>query len=76
MLPPLQRWGGGKMATVRPRRPVSWPMTLRRVRGWLDPWTFLWRCWRAWSNAPPPPELQALLDAVSQGRPLNLYLPP
>ena len=38
-------------------------MTLRRVRGWLDPWTFLGRCWRAWSNAPPPPELQALLDS-------------
>ena len=57
-----------------PSRPVSWPRTLRQVRGWLDPWTFLWRCWRAWSNAPPPPELRALLDAVGQGRPLDLYL--
>jgi len=28
------------------------PGPLRQVRGWLDPWTFLWRCWRAWSNAP------------------------
>jgi hypothetical protein len=58
-----------------PGRLASWPVTLRRVRGWLDPWTFLWRCWRAWSDAPPPPELQALLDAVGQGRALNLYLP-
>jgi hypothetical protein len=49
-------------------------MALRRVRGWLDPWSYLWRCWRAWSSAPPPPELQALLDAVADGRPLNLYL--
>ena len=54
--------------------PVSWPRTLRHVRAWLDPWTFLWRCWRAWSNAPPPPELRALLDAVGHGHPLNLYL--
>jgi hypothetical protein len=52
----------------------SWPRALRRVRGWLDPWSCLWRCWRAWSSAPPPPELQALLDAVAAGRPLNLYL--
>ena len=67
---------GGKMAPDRPGppRPVSWPRTLRQVRGWLDPWTFLWRCWRAWSNAPPPPELRALLDAVGQGHPLDLYL--
>ena len=65
------------MATGRgagPAPTVPWPMTLRRVRGWLDPWSFLWRCWRAWSTAPPPPELRALLDAVGQGRPLNLYL--
>jgi hypothetical protein len=53
---------------------VAWPTTLRRVRGWLDPWSFLGRCWRAWSTAPPPPELQALLDAVGRGRPLDLYL--
>ena len=52
----------------------SWPVALRRVRGWLDPWTFLGRCWQAWSGAPPPPELQALLDQVFTGRPLHLYL--
>jgi hypothetical protein len=32
------------------------------------------RCWPAWSHAPPPPPLQALLDAVSRGHPLCLYL--
>jgi hypothetical protein len=52
----------------------SWPQALRRVRAWLDPWSFLGRCWRAWSDRPPPPELQALLTWVADGRPLNLYL--
>jgi len=53
---------------------VPWPVTLRRVRGWLVPWTFLWRWWQAWSSAPPPPELQASLDTVRAGQPLRLYL--
>jgi hypothetical protein len=53
---------------------VTWPVTLRRVRAWLDPWTFLWRWWRAWSTAPPPPEIQALLRAVETGVPLHLHL--
>ena len=42
--------------------------------GWLAPWHFLRRCWHAWSSRPPPPELQALLDAVGAGRPLYLFL--
>ena len=72
------RRGGGKTgaatgAGVRPP-PVSWPVTLRRVQGWLTPWVLLWRWWHAWSTLPPPPELWALLDAVGQGRPLYLYL--
>ena len=29
--------------------------------------------WRAWTDQDPPPELQALLDAVTAGRPLDLY---
>jgi hypothetical protein len=49
---------------------ASWPLTLRRVRVWLDPWLFLARCWRAWSSRPPPPDLQALRT----GRPLDLHL--
>lgn len=52
----------------------SWPQALRRVRGWLQPWTVLRRCWQAWSTLPPPPELQALLNWVADGRPINLYL--
>jgi hypothetical protein len=54
--------------------PVSWPVTVRQVRGWLAPWHLLGRCWRAWSSRPPPAELQALLDAVGAGRPLYLFL--
>jgi hypothetical protein len=50
-------------------------VALRQVRGWLDPWTFLRRCWHAWPGpAPPPPDLQSLLNAVAAGRPLYLYL--
>ncbi len=53
---------------------TTWPMALRQVRGWLTPWVLLWRWWQAWSDSPPPPELQALLSSVGNGRPLNLYL--
>src|SRR5581483_9817103 len=75
-LAPARHRRGGIMAPDHPgpSRPVSWPQAPRQVRGWLDPWTFLWRGWRAWSTAPPPPELRALLDAVGQGHPLALYL--
>lgn len=53
---------------------VSWPATLRRVGRWLDPWAFLRRCWHAWCNAPPPPDLPHLLESAGHRRPLNLYL--
>jgi hypothetical protein len=64
----------------RPKAPpllASWPMALRRVRSWLTPWIMLWRWWQAWSDLPPPPELQALLNSVGhppEADPLNLYL--
>ena len=76
--PPRRPRGG-------PRRPViaaepavssSWPVALRAVRAWLTPWSVLQRCWRSWSPAPPPRQLQRLLDAVAAGQPLHLYLPP
>jgi hypothetical protein len=37
----------------RPR--VSWPLALRAVRGWLEPWIMLRRYWSGWSPQPPPP---------------------
>ena len=37
----------------------------------------LWRIWRAWSTAAPPPELQWLLDLVAAGYSLQpAALPP
>jgi hypothetical protein len=41
---------------------AAWPIALRRVRGWLNPWRELQRLWRAWSTSPPPPPLQAMLE--------------
>ena len=62
-LPPL-----GK---IRP--PLPWPVALRQVHSWLTPWIWLRRWWQAWSADPPPPPLQALLDALAQGYPLPGY---
>ena len=33
-----------------------------------------WRWWRAWSALPPPPPLQALLDWLWLGRPIDCYV--
>jgi hypothetical protein len=56
-------------------QPARWPQAIRAVRGWLTPWATLQRYWRAWSTNPPPAELQALLNTVATGRPLDLYRP-
>ena len=53
---------------------VSWPQTLRTVRGWLEPWIMLMRYWRAFSGMPPPSELRVLLESVFSGRGLYLYV--
>ncbi len=53
-----------------------WPKALRAVRAWLTPWLLLQRWWKAWSDKPPPDELQQLLNALAQGHAINLYLPP
>ena len=55
--PPAER-GGPPAVPAGP----SWPRALRAVRAWLTPWTVLQRWWTAWSKAPPPPQLQALID--------------
>jgi hypothetical protein len=34
----------------------------------------LWRYWRAFCDLPPPTELRALLELVSSGRGLYLYV--
>jgi SRSO17 transposase len=55
---------------------LSWPKTLRSIRSWLTPAIQLSRAWHAWSTAAPPPELQALITAVTTGHGINLYLSP
>ena len=65
---------GGPRAAVAPPAP-SWPRALRAVRAWLSPWTVLQRWWAAWSKAPPPPQLQALISSVAAGHGLHLYIP-
>ncbi len=55
------------------RPPLCWPVALRAVRGWLEPWIMLRRFWRAWSEQPPPPLLQRLLDQLGRGHALFLY---
>ncbi|GGV57432.1 hypothetical protein GCM10010245_90520 [Streptomyces spectabilis] len=46
------------------------------VCSWLTPAVMLQHWWKAWSNTPPPTRLQDLINAVSHGRQLNLYLAP
>jgi len=58
----------------RPKPSLSWPQALRAVRAWLAPFRWLTRGWKAWAQAPPPPELAMLLEAVGSGVPINLYL--
>ena len=65
---------GGPRAAI-PRPAPSWPRALRAVRAWLSPWLALQRWWAAWSKAPPPPPLQALISSVGAGRGLHLYIP-
>jgi len=55
--------------------PPCWPRAIRSVRAWLAPWIALQRWWAAWSNAPPPPQLQALISSVAAGCGLHLYIP-
>ena len=64
---------GGPRAAGLPLMP-SWPRALRAVRAWLSPWIALQRWWPAWSTAPPPPQLQALINSVAAGRGLHLYI--
>jgi hypothetical protein len=58
-----------------PRPPPSWPRAIRAVRAWLAPWIALQRWWAAWSKAPPPRQLQALISSVAAGFGLHLYIP-
>ncbi|MEV0169298.1 hypothetical protein AB0H96_55200, partial [Nonomuraea fuscirosea] len=63
--PSLTRPTGTQLAPHAARRPQL-----------AVPAIALSRWWKAWSTAPPPPELQAMIDAVTAGHGLHLYTPP
>ena len=44
------------------------------MRAWLSPWIALQRWWPAWSKAPPPRQLQALMTSLAAGYGLHLYI--
>jgi hypothetical protein len=52
---------------------LGWPMALRRVRSWLEPYVLLVRYWKAYSDLPPPKELWKLLERLFCGEGLYLY---
>ena len=58
---------------TRVRPLISWPVALRAVCGWLEPYIMLRRYWKGWSPLPPPPELQFLLRRLEQGHAISLY---
>jgi hypothetical protein len=71
---PMPQERGKKISEEHRARPhMCWPVALRAVRGWLEPWIMLRRYWRAWSEQPLPPLLQRLLDQLGQGQGLFLY---
>ncbi|MFF4978335.1 hypothetical protein [Streptomyces sp. NPDC001083] len=41
---------------------------------WLTPAITLTRWWQAWTDTDPPHELHALIDAVTTGQGIDLYL--
>lgn len=63
----------GKISSlIRTRPQMSWPMVLRTVHAWLEPWILLRRYWNGWSSLPPPPALQGLQHLLEQGQAIAL----
>jgi len=65
---------GERGATRRPAGAVLATGIVRDTR-LAHPWTPLQRWWQAWSKAPPPPQLQALINSITAGHGLHLYIP-
>ena len=75
--PPRPEPGRGERGAAPRLTPPapSWPRALRAIRAWLTPSIVLQRWWQAWSDRPPPPQLQALINSVAAGYGLHLYIP-
>ena len=78
--PQRPRTGPARGERGASRRPApagapSWPQALRAIRAWLHPSITLVRWWQAWSDRPPPPQLQTLINSVAAGHGLHLYSP-
>ncbi|MDX3696067.1 hypothetical protein PV726_38285, partial [Streptomyces europaeiscabiei] len=69
---PTKGQRGGPAPSHQPQQPC-WPRALRAVRSWLTPAVTLHRWWQAWTDKDPPPDLQALIDAVTTGHGIDLY---
>jgi hypothetical protein len=67
----------GERGAARRRPPASALMAAGAARDTrlAFPWIALQRWWPAWSTAPPPPQLQALINSVAAGCGLHLYIP-
>ena len=48
---------------------------IRAVRAWLAPRIALQRWWQAWSKAPRPRQLQALMTSLEAAHGLHLCIP-
>ena len=72
LAPRRGRMGGKRKAETEP--PLSWPRALRKMRSWLQPYVMLLRYWRAYTELPPPKELQALLGRLFAAEGLYLYV--
>ncbi|MER6386225.1 hypothetical protein ABT274_41310, partial [Streptomyces sp. NPDC001127] len=70
---PTRAQRGGQALPHQPQQPC-WPRALRAIRSWLTPAITLTRWWRAWTDTDPPSELQALINAVTTGHGIDLYL--
>src|SRR6266700_4055146 len=62
-----------KSVAPNPLSHLTWPLVLRQVRAWLDPYIMLNRYWRAFSPLPPPLPLQRLLDRLWRGNGIDFY---
>lgn len=56
------------------KKPASWCRLLRGVRGWLEPFVWIQRYWRAFSDGELPHDLQTLLSRCREGRSLCLFV--